>query len=426
MLCTGHQLFEINRRSWLRVAGLGAGAWLTRLGERLAHANEQKTRQTPKKAVILLWMAGGPSQLETWDPQPGRVIGGPTKAIPTSIRGVQLAHGLEQTAEIANRMTIVRSTQSAEGDHERGTYAVKTGYRPSPAAVHPALGAIVCHQFADKEVDLPRHISIFPGPWPGRGGFLGDEFDAFKTFDPKDPIPDVRAPVADERMERRMNDLQFLEQQFANKRTRQAQQTRNAETIAAARKMMTTPQLAAFDLNQESNELRQAYGNTPFGRGCLAARRLVQQGVRCVEVTLAGWDTHANNFEGCRSQLATFDPAFATLIQDLERQQMLDHTLVVVAGEFGRTPKINALDGRDHWPHAFSVVLAGAQIKRGSVYGATDPNGQKEVEKPVKLGELHATMLSALGLDPARELYSPFGQPIKLAEGQPVAELLKS
>ncbi len=356
MFCTGHQLFEINRRTWLRVAGLGAGAWLTRLGERLAQADEQTSRLAPKKSRDFA-LDGGWAQ----------PIGNLGSTARSHDWWTDQSHSDEhswhttRTRSGANRRDCqptddCRSTQSAEGDHERGTYAVKTVYRPSPAAVHPAFGAIVCHQFADKQVDLPRHISIFPGPWPGRGGFLGDEFDAFKTFDPKDPIPDVRAPVTNERMERRLNDLQFLEQQFANKRTRQAQQTRNAETIAAARKMMTTPQLAAFDLSQESSELRQAYGNTPFGRGCLAARRLVQQGVRCVEVTLAGWDTHANNFEGCRSQLATFDPAFATLIQDLERQQLLDDTLVVVAGEFGRTPKINALEGRDHWPHAFSVV----------------------------------------------------------------------
>lgn len=425
MLCPGHQPFQINRRTWLRVAGLGAGAWLTQVGEQLARAAEQESRHAPQKAVILLWMGGGPSQLETWDPHPGAKVGGPTRGIKTSLRTAQFAQGLEQTAEVADRLAIVRATQSAEGDHERGTYAVKTGYRPTPAAVHPSLGAIVCHQFRDQHVDLPRHISILPGQWPGRGGFLGDEFDAFKTFDPQNPIPDVKAYVPVERMERRIADLNFMEQQFAQRRPRQTSQTRNTETLAAARKMMTTPQLKAFDLTQESNELRQAYGDTPFGRGCLAARRLIQQGVRCVEVTLNGWDTHANNFEGCRSQLATFDPAFAMLIQDLERHELLDHTLVAVAGEFGRTPKINALDGRDHWPHAFSVVLAGAKIKRGIVHGATDPTGERNVEKPVKLGELHATMLTALGLDPAHEVYSPFGQPIKLADGSPVNELLQ-
>lgn len=421
-----HAPFQFDRRTWLRVAGLGAGGWLTMLGHQLARADEaaKVSPRQPAKGVILLWMAGGPSQLETWDPHPGRDIGGPTTVIPTALPGVQLAKGMEQTAEVLDRMTLIRSVKSKEGDHERGTYTVKTGYRPLPALVHPALGAIVCHELAANQTEIPRHISILPEQWPGRGGFLGDEYDAFKTFDPINPVPDVAAAVSEDRMRQRLSDLQMIEGEFSRGRERQAVATRNRETLLAARRMMTSKQLAAFDVSKEPRKLLAAYGDTPFGRGCLAARKLMQVGVRCVEVTLGGWDTHANNFAGCAAQLKTLDPALSALIRDLEDHRLLDSTLVVWAGEFGRTPQINALDGRDHWPHAFSVALAGGRLRRGAVIGETDPAGGREVKDPVELGDLHATILSALGIDPAKELYSPFGQPVKLAEGKPLAKLL--
>jgi uncharacterized protein (DUF1501 family) len=187
---------------------------------------------------------------------------------------------------------------------------------------------------------------------------------------------------------------------------------------------MTSDQLKAFDLGEEPETTRAAYGDSPFGRGCLAARRLVEVGARCVEVTLSGWDSHANNHEIQGRLTSVLDPALSALVDDLKRHDSWDHTLVLVAGEFGRTPSINRLGGRDHWPHGFSVALAGGAIRGGTVVGATDPEGGREVQDPKPIADIHATLLVALGLDPARELISPAGRPIKLAAGRPIGELL--
>jgi hypothetical protein len=403
--------------------------WLTLVAEALAARNETLARKEPAQSVILLWMAGGPSQLETFDPHPGTEIAGGTQAIATAVQGIQLAEGMEKLAEQMEHISLVRSVKSKEGDHERGTYAVKTGYVPDPTAVHPSIGAICCHELPEalpdgRRTDIPRHVSILPNQWPGRGGFLGDQYDAFKTFDPKQKVPDVTARVPDLRYQKRLEDLAVIERSFARGRNSLVQATEHSRTVERARRMMTSEQLQAFDLADESEELRAAYGDTPFGRGCLAARRLIEVGVRCVEVTLGGWDTHAKNHEGCRQQLAILDPAFAALVSDLSKRGLLQRTIVLGAGEFGRTPTINKLQGRDHWPHGFSVALAGGGIRGGQVIGATDPAGGKEIEDPRKIADVHATILTALRLDPHKENISPAGRPIKLADGEPIGELL--
>jgi hypothetical protein len=383
----------------------------------------------PAQSIILLWMAGGPSQLETFDPHPGARIGGGTRAIATAAKQIQLAAGLEKLAEQMEHVSLVRSIKSKEGDHERGTYAVKTGYVPDPTAVHPSIGAICCHELPEelpggRRTEIPRHISILPNQWPGRGGFLGDQYDAFKTYDPAQKVPDVTARVADPRYEQRMQDLAVIERAFARGRTTLAERTEHRRTVDRARRMMTSEQLKAFDLSDEPKELRAAYGDTPFGRGCLAARRLIEVGVRCVEVTLSGWDTHTKNHEGCREQLKILDPAFAALIGDLHRRDLLGRTVVLCAGEFGRTPTINKLEGRDHWPHGFSVALAGGGIQGGRVIGATDPEGGKQVQGEHKIADVHATILTLLGLDPHKENISPAQRPIKLADGEPIGALM--
>ena len=188
---------------------------------------------------------------------------------------------------------------------------------------------------------------------------------------------------------------------------------------------MTSEQLKAFDVSLETAAGRKAYGDTPFGRGCLAARRLIEVGVRCVEVTLDGWDTHANNHELCTANKQILDPAFAALITDLrERASLWDRTIVLCGGEFGRTPKINPLDGRDHWPHGFSMALAGGRLRGGQAIGETDPDGGRKVHDPRQVADVHATILTALGLSPSKELTSPIGRPIKLSEGTAIKELL--
>jgi hypothetical protein len=331
-----------------------------------------------------------------------------------------------------HHVSLVRSLVSKEGDHERATYNVKTGFRPDPTLVHPSLGAIVCHQLHDN-VEIPRHVSILPGQWPGRGGFLGDQYDAFKTFDPNGPIPDVSAKVSADRAARRLDDLQtMVEKSFARGRIKNiADRTLHSASIEAARKMMSSEQLKAFDVRQAPQALREQFGDTPFGRACLAAVQLIEVGVRCVEVQLDGWDTHANNESLVSANCEILDPAFAALLQQLYERNLLDSTVVLWAGEFGRTPRINVTGGRDHWPHGFTVALAGGGIHGGRVIGATSPvpklseaNRLQDITDPRPLEDLHATILHALGIDFTAEHETPIGRPMKFSAGNMIRELL--
>jgi hypothetical protein len=409
-----------DRRGFLKLAGL---SWLTPVGQLLADQAE-RTNQ-PAQSIILLWMAGGPSQLETFDPHPDTRIAGGTKAIATAVPGLQLAQGFEQLAEQMGSVALIRSMVSKEGDHERGTYLMKTGYRPDPTVEHPSIGAICCHELPVGRTEIPRHISILAGQWPGRGGFLGGEFDAFQVGDPQGPLPDVTAGISGPREIARVHDLEVLEQAFARGRSTRAQATLHRETLARARVMMTSEQLKAFDVSQEPASVRAEYGDTPFGRGCLAARRLTDVGVRCVEVTLDGWDTHVNNHAFHAAKIKVLDPAFAALLRDLKRRNALDRTLVVCCGEFGRSPKINVAGGRDHWPSGFSIALAGGGLRGGLAIGETDPEGTKDPTRPASVEDVHATVLAALGLDPARENIAPAtGRPIKLSAGKPITPLI--
>ncbi|MBS0207896.1 MAG: DUF1501 domain-containing protein [Planctomycetes bacterium] len=413
-----------DRRMVLKAAGLAAGSWLTPLAELLAREETARPGQ-PAQSVILLWMAGGPSQLETFDPHPGKDIAGESKAIDTALKGVKLGAGLERLAEKLPLVTLVRNVVSKEGDHERGAHTVKTGYRPDPTLVHPSIGAICCHQLPVGHTEIPRHISIQPDRFVGRGGYLGNQYDAFQVYDPKDRLPDIKARVSDERHAERLEDLKIVESTFARGRQRQVQGTLHGHQQAEARKIMTSEQLKAFEIEHEPAELRTAYGDSPFGRGCLAARRLIEVGVRCVEVTLSGWDTHTENLAGCEVQNAKLDPAISTLLEDLKTRGLLDSTIVICAGEFGRTPIINRLAGRDHWPHGFSMLLAGGRLPRGLVLGETDPEGAKVTwEQGTPIADIHATLLTAMGINPALELMTPVGRPMKLSEGTPVSRLL--
>jgi hypothetical protein len=232
----------VSRRGLLQGAALAGTCWLTPLAHALADQAERDRGRRPAQSLIFLWLAGGPSQLDTFDPHPGRPIAGPARAIRTPLPGVQLAAGLDRTAERMEHLSLVRSLVSKEGDHERGTYLVKTGYRPDPTAVHPALGAVCCHELPDLGVQIPRHVSILPGPWPARGGFLGDQFDAFKVYDPAEGVPDVVPRVNPSRYQRRMQDLAVVEQSFARGRAGQVQSTGHNGAVQAARAMMTSDQ----------------------------------------------------------------------------------------------------------------------------------------------------------------------------------------
>lgn len=426
----GGQLFaknSVSRRDALRTGlALGGASWLTAAAHVLAEQDARRASTGPARSIIVLHLAGGPSQLETFDPHPGCAIAGDTQAIETRLKGVQLAAGLERTADLLDSVTLVRDVVSREGDHERGTYVFKTGYRPDPTLVHPSIGAICCYMLPVGDVEIPRHIAIFPDRFAGRGGYLGNQYDPFKTFDPKDAVPDVRSYVDAARTERRLADLDVVEDAFAAGRRKAVEATLHRRLMHDARAMMTSEQLKAFDVRNEPRSVLEAYGETPFGRGCLAARKLVEVGVRCVEVTLRGWDTHVNNHETHRELLRTLDPALSGLLADLRERGLLEQTLVVCGGEFGRTPKINRAAGRDHWPTGFSILLAGGRLRRGYVHGTTDPEGEKvSLEAGTKFGDLHATLLTALGIDPQHEEIAAVGRPITLAEGKALDYLVR-
>ncbi|MFN5709019.1 MAG: DUF1501 domain-containing protein [Planctomycetota bacterium] len=424
-----------HRRTWLRMAGLSGLSWLTPLATQLARAGERSNERP--KSLIMLWLEGAPSQLETFDPHPGTEIAAGSTARETSNPGVKLGSGLEQTAEMMQDISLVRALTSKEGDHERAIYHLKTGYRLDATLKHPAIGSLICHQYrpeGEGDFDLPRHISILPTAAAGRGGFLGDGLDAFKIGDPVYPLPDLRSNVESTRQGRRLADLEFLDRKF---RERQAAPAPSMATeslrpsLNQALRMMSSEQLAAFDLAAVPRGERLRYGDTPFGRGCLAARRLIEAGVRCVEVTLPGWDTHVNNHELQAGQIAILDPALATLIADLKQRDLLDSTLVLCGGEFGRTPQLNKLGGRDHWPHGFSVALGGGGIRGGRVIGETSPtpdlnskNQLVNLRQPHSVEDLHATVLASFELDLSHEFISPSGRPVKITEGQPIARLL--
>lgn len=300
---------------------------------------------------------------------------------------------------------------------------------------HPSVGAVLCH--ADQGgADIPRHISIVPNGFPARGGYLGAQYDAFKIYDPAQPVPDIRRSVSEPRFEQRVADLyDVVESEFQRGRLRKLEATRTLHRTVTdgALRMMSSQQLGAFDVSSEPEEVLEAFGDSAFGRGALAASRLIEVGARCVEVSLGGWDSHITNHSLQSSACEKLDPALSALLKRLSERELLDSTLVVCGGEFGRTPTINPAEGRDHWPHGFSVLLAGCGIRKAGLYGETagDPSLDPEkpladVANPVTVGDLHATILTALGVDYEEELETPIGRPMKRSEGKPIAAVLDS
>ncbi len=413
------------RRDVLRLAGsLGLSFALPPLDPLLA---ARRGRERPK-SLLILWLAGGPSQLETWDPHPGTRFGGPTTAIDTTVRGLRIAGWYPRIAERMHHLSVIRSLVSKEGDHERGTYFVKTGYRPVPKLVHPSLGAIVTHELPDDRLEIPAHVSLGGGPWPARGGFLGNRYDAFRIFNPGRNVQNMKARVGPNRQQRRLRNLDVVSRSFRQGREWAAERTLHRETIERALTMMSSEQLRAFEIDDEPQQRRDAYGDTQFGRGCLVARRLIEQGVRAIEVTLTGWDSHADNFTAHEQNAAVLDPALSALVDDLVERDLWDSTVLLCIGEFGRTPKINPLDGRDHWPMGFSCLIGGGGLRSGVVIGQTDPDNddpKRPPADPVEVPHLFATILAAMGVDFTKEIVTPIGRPIALCDdGTPLAALL--
>ena len=410
----------LTRRSLLRAGvttglGLMVSSWL----ERAANAApEAKARN-----VILLWMNGGPSHIDTWDPKQGKVAG-PHKAIKTSVPGVMISEHMPQIARLANKLAIVRGMTSKEGNHQRAQYLLRTGYAPNPTVAHPSLAAWVTKRLGEPKSGLPGSVSL-GGPSLG-AGFFGVQYGPFVVQTPGQMPQNVGygPGVDDARFEARKALLEGMESSFSAQTGDVKIEGRRA-LYGKADRLMHASAMKAFDASEEPEAVRAAYGDTNFGRGCLTAARLVASGVKFVEVTLDGWDTHQDVFNRTKRLMGTLDPAMSGLLDDLQRRGLADSTLVVWMGDFGRTPNINGNEGRDHHPSAWTAVLAGAGIRGGIVHGETDAQGAKVMKDAVTVPNLLATIATTLGLDPADMVQSPSGRPINLTDsGTPVRALL--
>lgn len=414
-----------DRRELLR---LGLGGWLGLMLALRARGQEERPEAppgvTPAEACIVLWMSGGMSQTDTFDPKPGTASAGPLQAIRTAQRDVLLSELLPLTAEHMRDVSLIRSMATREGAHDRATYLLHTGWAPSGTVRHPDVGALVAQALARPDAELPPYVCV-----GGQGtgpGLLGVSFAPFTVRDATRPVQDLSYPAGVDaaRFARRRRLLEAVERQFRREHPGDETEGHTAVYVKADR-LMHSRGVAAFDLTQEPSRVRAAYGPEAFGQGCLMARRLVEAGVKAIEVTLGGWDTHQDNFTQNRRLCGQLDRGLAALLADLRERDLLRRTLVVVATEFGRTPKINQNDGRDHHAAGWSVALAGGPVRGGRVIGATSADGQAVAERPVAAADLMATVAHALGLDRDRINTTAEGRPIQVVDpaGRVVHEL---
>jgi hypothetical protein len=412
-----------SRREFLRMipaAGLAAGTvnWTD-----LVAAQAPDLRKKGK-ACIVLWMQGGPSQFETFSPLAGHENGGETQAIKTSVPGIQIAHHLPNVAKVMDDLCVIRSMTSKEGSHPRASYFMHTGYLPNPTVQHPALGAHVAHQMGDAAAELPNFVRIGRSKNLGGGGLLGVDFNPYVLKDARQPPDNIAATTDEARFERRLQLLQSMDKRFQTRGASQEAKD-HQKLYDRATKMMLSQDISTFDISQEPQSVREAYGNTEFGAGCLLARRLVERGVTFVEVTLGNWDTHDDNFNKVGNLCGKLDQPYAQLIRDLKQRGMLDDTLVLWMGEFGRTPRINPRVGRDHFPKAFNVVLGGGGIQGGQVIGSVNSKGTDVADRPVTIPDLFRTVCTTLDIDGDHENMSAIGRPMSIVDGgEVVAEAL--
>jgi len=440
---------EFSRRDLLRLSACGAfglslSRWLPALAENAAAS------PTRKRACILLWMTGGPSQTDTFDLKPGHENGGEFKPIDTSVPGLQISEHLPELAKVMEHVVPIRSMSTKEGDHSRGTYVMRTGYASTGPVQYPTMGAMISKELASPGAELPDYVSVAPykflNPAAYSPGFLGPKHaplvvggqNAIGNSQYNDDSLKVRnldrpGNIERARADARLDLLGNMEDDFA--KTRPGVSTTSHQTAyEQAVRMMRSDAVNAFNLDEEPDKLRDRYGRNLFGQGCLLARRLVERGVPFIEVSLNGvqgantfaWDTHNNNFPAVKAMSGVLDPGWATLISDLKDRGLLDSTLIVWMGEFGRTPKINNSKGRDHFPNAWTTVLSGGGIQGGQAVGKTSADGMKVEDRPVSNADLMATICQALGLDPMKQNMSNVGRPLRLAdpEANPITEVL--
>tara|TARA_R110002049_G_scaffold50370_3_gene143032 strand:- start:58653 stop:59987 length:1335 start_codon:yes stop_codon:yes gene_type:complete len=439
------QVFD--RRDWMRLAaGTACGVATSPLSSVLANAAKQSGRH-----CVLLWMSGGPSQIDTFDMKPGHVNGGTIKPISTAVPGIAWSEHLPRLAKEAKSIAVIRGMSTKEGDHERGTVLMRTGHVPGGAVVYPSMGASLSKSLTDslgtEPLSLPSYVSISPGPFSRSAtgpGFLGPKHAAMLVAaagqqndnpgqDAVQGFAQLRVDFMRRSMEvdsgRYRSRIQFWQQMQADflKDRPNANVVAHDTVYQSAIRMMESEASEAFDLDAEPDSVRESYGRDSFGQGCLMARRLIERGVSMIEVNLGnglGWDTHADNFTQVRRLSEQLDNGWSALMSELRDRGLLERTTIVWAGEFGRTPKINNNGGRDHFPQAFSCVLAGGGIAGGQVYGATSQDGSEVTDGKMDQQDLLATLCQALGVNPSTEHMADGGRPIRIAEGDVIDELL--
>jgi hypothetical protein len=401
---------------WGAASGLGAG--LGALLQRSAGAAGLFAGKNPHpaRACIMLYMAGGPSHIDTFDPKPGRKTGGPYQAIATSADGVQIGEHLPKLAAQMKHVALIRSLTAKEGNHDRARHLMHTGYAPAGGADHPAFGALVAEARDHATGGMPGYVSI-AGPGED-AGFLPANYSPFPVQSPQRPVRYLaRARGLDgARFDERLALWRKLEDSYTSDGGGEFARGRRAVGEQAA-ELMRAKGVDAFRIDSQPERVRQAYGKNDFGAGCLMARRLVEAGVPFVEVTLNGWDTHEANFERVRKLCDVLDQGMAALLADLDQRGLLASTLVLWMGDFGRTPHINDKGGRDHYPACSSVLLAGGGVKGGQAVGSTDSDGSEIRDRPVSVPDLYRTIAYALDLNPDKLRTSPSGRPLKSVDG---------
>lgn len=375
------------------------------------------------KSAILLWMGGGPSTIDLWDLKPGAATGGPFKPINTNADGVQICEHLPMLAKNMDKLSIVRNMSTREADHNRGRYYMHTGYVPSPTVDYPSYGSVISHELIDQvpDLDIPPFVSV--GGASVGAGFLGMTYAPF-VVDSNGNIRDLNMGIDPNRLAQRLEMLSAIEKRFIGEQ-RGGSSNDHMKVVDKTIRLMTSKQMEAFKVNKETAEIKERYGNNGFGKGCLMARRLVEQGVPFIEVDLGGWDNHANIFPTLETQkLPMLDKAMSALVEDLNERGLLETTAIIWMGEFGRTPNINGGSGRDHWARSWSVVVGGAGFKGGTVVGQTSDDGKEILGESYTSQDLMASVLKSLGISLETTFTAKNGRPMKIANnGKIINEL---
>lgn len=418
----GSSEHTVSRRSFL--AGVSAGAAGMLGFSSLVQPAAAKALASGDKRVLVVFLSGGVSQLETWDPKPGTDTGGPFQTMPTSVPGTHICELLPHTARLMHKVALVRGVNTAEDDHGKGSVIMQTGRRQEPGMTYPHLGSACAKLLGRDDNPLPGYIHITPR---GNGGvnaadaaFLGPRFASVSLDDGKAPANIGRPADLSADADRARQQMRLKASERFLQRRRTAQTEAYTQSYDQAAQLMK--QKSLFDSSSEAEKIRERYGLHDFGRHCLMARRLLEGGATFVKVTHSNYDTHHENFDFHIEQLGEFDSPFATLLEDLDVRGLLDSTLVIVMSEFGRTPRINRNYGRDHWSKAWSVALAGCGVKGGVVNGKTNANGTAVTDGMVNGGHLFHTYFKALGLDPKKNYYID-QRPIPMAD--PKAHAIK-